>query len=57
MNLSILETMTVSAICDVRLLRASVSREYVALTSADGVVPGDVLYVRMRTGRRVCGRT
>lgn len=36
MTLSILETMTVSSICDVRLLHASVSREYVALTSAGG---------------------
>ena len=55
-NLSILETLTVSAICDVRLLRASTSREFVALTSASGVVSGDVLYVRMRTARRACSR-
>ena len=44
MDLSILETMTVSSICDVRLLRASLSHEYV----------GEVLYVRLRTSRRDC---
>ena len=55
MSLAILQTLTVSAICDVRLIRASSADGYVATTSTEGVTSGDVLYVRTRTGRRSCG--